>query len=90
MASNRLLTVEEAMEVLRVSRSHIYGLILKGELESIKIGRSRRIPADSLDDFIQRLVAQQGVDCEYRDLAPGGHHLGVHHPASEQSEVGDV
>ena len=39
-----LLTAEEAAESLKVGRCKVYDLIRSGELESIKIGRLRRIP----------------------------------------------
>ena len=38
-----LLTAEEAAESLKVGRCKVYDLIRTGELESIKIGRLRRI-----------------------------------------------
>jgi excisionase family DNA binding protein len=50
-----LLTVEEAAELLHLGRSTVFDLIRSGELPSVKIGRSRRIPADSLRDFARRL-----------------------------------
>ncbi|WP_420120783.1 helix-turn-helix domain-containing protein [Nakamurella sp.] len=53
-----LLTAEEAAESLKVGRCKVYDLIRSGELESIKIGRLRRIPVDSLRRFAQRLLAE--------------------------------
>ena len=38
-------TVEEAAELLSLSRVHLYRRIELGELETIAIGRSRRITA---------------------------------------------
>jgi excisionase family DNA binding protein len=38
-----LLTVREAADVLSVSRSRVYGLICAEQLDSVKIGRSRRV-----------------------------------------------
>lgn len=49
-----LLTPEEAARRLSLARSTLYELVLTGEIESIKIGRSRRIPVDALTDFIDR------------------------------------
>lgn len=46
---------EEAAQLLTVSRSQMFELIASGEIESIKIGRLRRIPHDALTAYIQRL-----------------------------------
>ena len=48
-------TVEEAAERLCVGRTLVYALVRSGDLESIAIGRLRRIPCDALDDFVRRL-----------------------------------
>ena len=37
-----------------VSRSTLYVLIQRGEIQSIKIGASRRIPVAALDEFVRR------------------------------------
>ncbi len=50
-----LLTPERTAEVLDVGRTTVYGLISSGELASVKIGRSRRIPADAVTDYVARL-----------------------------------
>jgi excisionase family DNA binding protein len=53
-----LLTPERAAEQLDVGRTTVYGLITSGELDSVKIGRSRRIPADALVAYVERLRGQ--------------------------------
>ena len=53
-----LMTAEEAADCLKVGRCKVYDLIRTGELESIKIGRLRRIPVDSLRRFAQRLLME--------------------------------
>jgi len=60
MNSPTLLTPEEAARFLNVSRTVLYQLISKNEIESIKLGRSRRIPVSALDDFVTRLRTEQG------------------------------
>jgi|GEM_PF-366003 len=47
-----LLSVEEAAEALGVSRSTMYEVIKSGEIETVKIGRLRRVPADAIDAYI--------------------------------------
>lgn len=53
-ASKLAYTVEEAAELLSLSRAQIYRLIDIGELSTIKIGRSRRVSADQLSVFVLR------------------------------------
>jgi len=48
----RLLTVRQAAEVLGLGRSTVYELIAAGELETVSIGRSRRVPLDALRAFV--------------------------------------
>ncbi|MET8969987.1 helix-turn-helix domain-containing protein [Streptomyces hydrogenans] len=47
-----LLTVPEVMARLKLGRSTVYDLIRSRRLVSITIGRSRRVPADAVRDFI--------------------------------------
>jgi excisionase family DNA binding protein len=54
-----LLTVLEAAEALGVSRSVVYELMDSGDLRNIKIGRSRRIPVTSLEEFIAHRLSEQ-------------------------------
>jgi excisionase family DNA binding protein len=50
-----LLKPEEAAEVLSIGRSKVYELIGTGQLASVRIGASRRIPTDALIEFVNRL-----------------------------------
>jgi excisionase family DNA binding protein len=50
-----LLTVEEAAQRLRLGRTLVYGLISSGELESVKVGRLRRVPAECLPEYVATL-----------------------------------
>ncbi len=56
-----LLTPVEAARRLSIARSSLYELLLTGEIVSIKIGRSRRIPMEALSDFIARQLREQGA-----------------------------
>jgi excisionase family DNA binding protein len=53
-----LLKVEEAAARLQIGRTTMYQLVRRGEVESIPIGRLRRIPADCLDEYVARVRAQ--------------------------------
>jgi excisionase family DNA binding protein len=57
-ATHELLTVPEVMARLRLGRSTVYDLIRSRRLVSITVGRSRRIPADALRDFITREIEE--------------------------------
>jgi excisionase family DNA binding protein len=50
-----VLTVEEAARRLGIGRTLMYSLVTSGEVDSITIGRLRRIPLESLTDYVRRL-----------------------------------
>jgi excisionase family DNA binding protein len=50
-----LLTVEEAAKRLRLGRTLVYRLIASGELESVTVGRLRRVPAQCLNEYVATL-----------------------------------
>lgn len=50
-----LLTVVEAARLLGVGRSTAYELLATGELESVHIGRSRRVPVFAVENFVESL-----------------------------------
>ncbi|MDQ3765437.1 MAG: excisionase family DNA-binding protein [Actinomycetota bacterium] len=52
-----LLTVEEAAQRLGIGRTLMYALVKDGEVESVQIGRLRRIPADALTLYLEQLRA---------------------------------
>ena len=54
--STILYTVPEVMEQLRIGRTLIYRLIRTGELKSLRVGGSRRIPATAMDEFVAALM----------------------------------
>jgi excisionase family DNA binding protein len=58
-----VLTVEQAAERLGVGRTVMYALVGSGAVESVQIGRLRRVPADALVTFLDELRAgrQEGA-----------------------------
>jgi excisionase family DNA binding protein len=48
-------TVEQVAEMLHIGRDKVYYLLRTGKLRSIKIGKSRRITAKQLAEFIASL-----------------------------------
>ncbi|MFF5714778.1 helix-turn-helix domain-containing protein [Streptomyces sp. NPDC012756] len=53
-----LLTVPEVMARLKLGRSTVYDLIRSRRLVSLTIGRSRRVPADAVRDFIDNQIEE--------------------------------
>ncbi len=51
-----LYTPVEAAHALGVSRSTLYALMATGDVPSVRIGASRRVPADGLRRYIDRLA----------------------------------
>ena len=57
-----LLTVEEAAERLHLGRTLVYRLISSDELESVKVGRSRRVPAECLSEYVAKLRRKRRLE----------------------------
>jgi len=52
-----LFTPVQAAKIMGVSRSHVYVLMNQGKLNSVNIGRCRRITVTQMNDFIASLTA---------------------------------
>jgi excisionase family DNA binding protein len=50
-----LLTVEEAAQRLSIGRTTMYSLVSTGAIESVTIGRLRRVPSESLEKYVSSL-----------------------------------
>ena len=57
-----LLTVEEAAQRLHIGRTRVFALIKSGEIESVQIGRSRRIHPDAVEQFARSLYPSQNTE----------------------------
>lgn len=53
-----LLTVEEAAKRLGIGRTFAWRLVRTGDLESVQIGRLRRIHVDAIRDYTDRLTTK--------------------------------
>ena len=56
-----LLRIEEAAERLGIGRSLMYRLVLAGEVQSVPVGRLRRIPSEALTEYVERLRSEASV-----------------------------
>jgi excisionase family DNA binding protein len=57
-----LLTITDVAERLGCGRTFVYELISSGQLETVKLGRLRRVPVAALDALIERLKASARDD----------------------------
>lgn len=57
-AERLLLRVDEAARMCGWSRSHLYNAINRGELPTVTLGRTRRIPRKWLEDWIAVQVTE--------------------------------
>ena len=51
-----LLSVEAAATQLSIGRTTMYALLKTGAIESVRVGRLRRVPASALTDYVARLA----------------------------------
>jgi excisionase family DNA binding protein len=56
-----LLRVEEAADRLAISRTLMFAYLKSGAIESVKVGRLRRVPADALTAFVARLTSGHAI-----------------------------
>lgn len=61
LVRRKLYRVEEVAEVLNVGRTKVFDLIRSGELASVKVGGSRRVTEQAIDDYIARLCHDSEV-----------------------------
>lgn len=55
-----LLTISEVANVLRVSKMTIYRLVHDGQLQSMRIGKSLRVPMSALDAYLSQAADRTG------------------------------
>ena len=49
------VTVDEAAHLLSLNRTKIFAMIMRGELPSFKVGKSRRITVAALHDYLRKV-----------------------------------
>jgi excisionase family DNA binding protein len=64
MSEKVLLTVPEAAERLGVGRSFLYSVIQRGDIDTVKLGRARRVPVIELNRYVDRLRELQSAGAE--------------------------
>ena len=64
MSENRLpilFTVEEVADILHIGRSTVFNLIKEKKIQSVKLGRSRRVPVDAMKAYVDSLLAESSA-----------------------------
>ena len=56
----RFLTVAEVAAVMRVSRMTVYRLVHAGDLASVRVGRSFRVPERAVHDYLRGAFTEAG------------------------------
>ena len=59
MVEKHLFTIAELCNQINMSLTKTTELVRKGEIASVRIGRSVRIPAHAVADFVRQLEEQQ-------------------------------
>ena len=49
----RFLTVQEVAQLMRVSKMTVYRLVHSGELASVRVGRSFRVPERAVHEYLR-------------------------------------
>ena len=53
-----VLTIPQVQQELCIGRSTVYQLIRSGQLETIHIGRSVRVPRTALEEWLRKRLAE--------------------------------
>jgi len=56
----RFLTVAEVAAIMRVSKMTVYRLVHSGELTSVRVGRSFRVPEAAVHDYLRGAFTEAG------------------------------
>jgi excisionase family DNA binding protein len=56
----RFLTVAEVAAVMRVSKMTVYRLVHAGDLASVRVGRSFRVPERAVHDYLRGAFTEAG------------------------------
>jgi excisionase family DNA binding protein len=62
-----LMAVDEVAQAMGVCRSKVYAMIANGELRSVRLGRSVRIPVGALREWVDVKVGAQMGTMELTD-----------------------
>ena len=52
--ADQVLTIPEVADLLKLSRAQVYALTARGDIPSVRIGRSVRVRRDRLEHWLDR------------------------------------
>ncbi len=53
LSGTQFLTVAEVASMMRVSKMTVYRLLHNGDMPSVRVGRSFRVPAEAVHEYLQ-------------------------------------
>lgn len=67
MENNNAMTTQEVADMLKVSKSTVYDLIKRGEINSYKVGRKVRFTLSDVEDYISRSKSIKSIEPIMKD-----------------------
>lgn len=58
ITGKEILTREEVMEILKIGRSTFYKLLQTGELKGFKEGNRYKVPAESIEEYVDKRMME--------------------------------
>lgn len=59
LAGVKFLTVAEVATLMRVSKMTVYRLVHSGDLNAVRVGRSLRVPEESVHEYLRDAFRRQ-------------------------------
>ena len=56
----RYMTVAEVAALMRVSRMTVYRMVHEGQIASVKVGRSFRVPETAVNSYLEAAYTEAG------------------------------
>ena len=60
LSEMRFLTVAEVATLMRVSKMTVYRLLERGEIASVRVGRSFRVPENAVHEYLKNAFNEVG------------------------------
>jgi excisionase family DNA binding protein len=61
-----LVSPRQALRLLDISNSSLYELLRSGQIRSLHVGRSRRIPLEAIKEFVAKRLAENPANPQKR------------------------